>query len=229
MFRKTSLLAVLTYLMCSSASADDVQFLTDYSKLVDGGDSGFTKVYIAPGGQDRIGHIVSVMVDQPEFFIDPKSKYKGIKPSDAVAVGEELRAAMIDGIAQSVEITGEPGANTALISWAVTNIRLEKKKRGVLAYTPVGAVAYGVKTQLSDVVDKTRAFDVTFEAEASDVQTGEVLFAMVFDLTEAGIEAEWGDALTLANGLGKRIGCRISNARLAADERADCMAIPVAD
>lgn len=229
MFRKTSVLAVLTFLMCSSVNAGDVQFLTDYSKLADGGDSGFTKMYIAPGGVDRIAHIASVMVDQPEFFIDPESKYKGIKPGDALAVGEELRAAMIEGIGQSLEITEEPGADTALISWAVTNLRLEKKRRGVLGYTPVGAVAYGVKKQLSDVVDKTRAFDVTFEVEASDVDTGEVIFAMVFDMTEAGIEAEWDDALTLANGLGKRIGCRINNSRLAVADRVDCMAIPVAD
>ena len=169
------------------------------------------------------------MVDQPEFFIGPASKYKGIKPSDAVVIGEELRAALIKGVGQSVTVTEEATAGTGLISWAVTNIRLNKAKRGVLGYTPVGAVAYGVKKQLSDVIDKTRAFDVTFEVEGSDAATGDVLFAMVIDLTEAGVEAEWGDALTLSEGLGKRIGCRINNTSLAVEERADCFAIPVSE
>jgi hypothetical protein len=48
------------------------------------------------------------------------------------------------------------------MSWAVSNIRLNKAKRGLLTYTPVGAVAYGAKTLASDVIDKTRAFDLVF-------------------------------------------------------------------
>ena len=168
-----------------------------------------------------------VMIYFPEFFIDPNSKYKGIKPGDAVVVGTELRNAMIRGIEGSLSVVDEPGEGVELISWAVTNVRVEKKKRGVLGYTPVGAVAYGVKKQLSDVVDKTRAFDVVFELEATDLESGEVLFAMVLDLEEAGIKAEWGNALALAEGLGRRIGCQVNNTKLPDNERAECKAIPI--
>jgi hypothetical protein len=216
-------------LASTSLSAADEGFLTDYSKLSDGGKSGFTRVYIAPGAVDTIGRFDSAMVDSPEFVIDPKSKYKGLKPADAVIVGEDLRAALIEGIGQSIDVVDEPGENTALISWAVSNIRLNKAKRGVLGYTPVGAVAYGAKKALSDVVDNTRAFDVTFEVEGTDANTGEILFAMVFDLSEEGVEAEWGDAIALSSGLGKRIGCRINNTGLPVEKRADCFAIPVSE
>ena len=156
-------LMAATCLVSTGLSAADDGFLSDYSKLSDGGQSGFTRVYIAPNAVDVMGRFDSVMVDFPEFFIDPSSKYKGLKPNDAVIVGQDLRAAVIEGIGQSVKVVDEPGENTGLISWAISNIRLNKAKRGVLGYTPVGAVAYGAKKALSDVVDKTRAFDVTFE------------------------------------------------------------------
>lgn len=227
MYRKFLTTAAVLCMFSTGLHAENVDFLSDYSKLTEGGNTGFTRVYIAPGALDSLRGLNSVLVDQPEFFIDPKSKYKGMKPADAEVVGEELRAAMIRGIGESVNVVNEPAEGSGLITWAVTNIRLNKARRGVLGYTPVGAVAYGVKKQLSDVVDKTRAFDVTFEIEAIDAETGEVLFAMVFDMAEAGVEAEWGDALVLTEGVGKRISCRMTNTRLAASEQVDCQSIPI--
>ena len=224
---KIAALMASCVLVAPSLQAENVDFLSDYSKLTDGAGTGFTKVYIAPGAFDATGRLTSVMVDQPQIFVDPDSKYKGIKPADAAAVAEALRGALIQGIGESIDVVDEPGESTGLFSWAVTNIYLKKKKRGLLGYTPVGAVAYGVKTQMTDVVDKTEAFSVTFEAEATDAATGNVLFAMVFDLSEEKVEAEWGDALALAEGLGRRIGCRMNNAALAESQRADCMEIPI--
>lgn len=229
MYRKVITTAAVLCLCSTGLHAENVNFLTDYSKLTAGGDTGFTKAYLAPGAQDAIARFGTVMVDSPEFFIDPASKYKGIKSSDAGVVGAELRAALIAGIGTSTTVVADPGEGTALISWAVTNIRLNKKKRGLLGYTPVGAVAYGAKKAMSDIVDKTQAFDVVFELEGTDSNTGEVLFAMVFDLDAEGVEAEWGNAITLSNALGQRIGCRLNNTGLSVEKRADCLAIPVHD
>jgi hypothetical protein len=144
-------------------------------------------------------------------------------------VAESLRASMIEGVETRITVSEEPGEDVGLVSWAVSNIRVNKAKRGVLSYTPVGAVAYGAKTLASDVIDKTRAFDVVLEGEVTDSVTGEVLFAMVLDVTEAGEEAQWGDALALTNRFGQRLGCRIKNARLPVEEREDCLAIPILD
>lgn len=216
-------------LVSPSLCAQDVNFLSDYSKLTDGSGTGFTKVYIAPGAFSKVGRLTSLMVDQPEIFVDPDSKYKGVKPADATAVAEMLRAALINGIGNSIEVVDEPGESSGLINWAVTNIRLNKKKRGLMGYTPVGAVAYGVKTQMTDIVDKTQAFDVVFELEGSDIETGEVYFAMVFDFKAEGVKAVWQNALELAEGIGERVGCRVKNASLAEGQRQDCMAIPLDD
>lgn len=224
---KFKIAALLTTVALASPTlnAQDVNFLSDYSKLTDGSGTGFTKVFIAPGAFGKVANLTALMVDQPEIFIDPKSKYKGIKPSDATAVAEMLRAALIEGIGTSIPVVDEPGDSTGLISWAVTNVRVNKKKRGVLGYTPVGAVAYGVKTQMTDIVDKTQAFDVVFELEGSDINTGEVYFAMVYDFKEEGVKEVWQNALELAEGLGKRVGCRVKNTGLAENQRQDCMSI----
>jgi hypothetical protein len=227
--RKLIISVVTGCLACSSVAAQDSGFLTDYSKLSPGGDSGFTRVHIAPGAIDRVGRFDHVMIDQPSLVLSPDSKYKGVKPSDIASVAESLRASMIEGVETRITVSEEPGEDVGLVSWAVSNIRVNKAKRGVLSYTPVGAVAYGAKTLASDVIDKTRAFDVVLEGEVTDSVTGEVLFAMVLDVTEAGEEAQWGDALALTNRFGQRLGCRIKNARLPVEEREDCLAIPILD
>lgn len=217
----------LVFLIASSALAEDSGFLTDYSKLAPGGEYGFTRVYSAPGAADAIARFGQVMIDQPTFVISPDSKYKGVKPSDITSVGEALRAAVIEGVESRFKVVDEAGDGAILMSWAVSNIRLDKARRGLLTYTPVGAVAYGAKTLASDVIDKTRAFDLVFEVELTDAQTDEVLFALVYAPTSAGEEAKWGDVQALATGVGQRLGCRLMNARLPEQDRENCLDIPI--
>jgi hypothetical protein len=219
--------AALVFLIASSARAEDSGFLTDYSKLAPGGDYGFTRAYSAPGAADAIARFGQVMIDQPSFVISPDSKYRGVKPSDINSVGEALRTAVIEGVESRFKVVDKAGDGAIVMSWAVSNIRLNKAKRGLLTYTPVGAVAYGAKTLASDVIDKTRAFDLVFEVELTDALTDEVLFALVYAPTEVGEEAKWGDVQLLATGLGQRLGCRLMNARLPKQDRENCLAIPV--
>jgi len=225
--RTQTITAIFSLFAVSLAWAEDSGFLSDYSILTPDDEYGFTRAYIAPGALERIAQFNQVMIDQPSIIISADSKYRGAKPNDVLEVSEMLRTAMSEGVSESFSVVTEPGEGAALISWAVSNIYLKKAKRGVLGYTPVGAVAFGAKNMVSDVVDKTRAYDVIFEVEATNSLTGEVFFAMVYEMSDKQKETEWGDALALANGIGKRIGCRLSNSRLAVDDRADCLAIPV--
>ena len=219
--------AVAALLSAPALYAQDSGFLTSYDNLTAGDTFGFTRVYIAPGSIDSIAAYNQIMVDQPEIMIAADSKYRGAKPQDMIEVSETLRAALIDGIGGRFPVVNAPGEGAALMSWAVSNIYLKKAKRGLLGYTPVGAVAYGAKTLASDVVDNTRAYDVVFEFEATDSVSGAVLFAGVINLGAAGDEVEFDSALALANGIGKRIGCRLNNSRIAAGDREDCLAIPL--
>jgi hypothetical protein len=134
---------------------------------------------------------------------------------------------MAEGVSQSFPVVSEPGDGAALMSWAVSNVYLKKAKRGLLSFTPVGAVAYGAKKLASDAIDNSRAYDVVFEVEGTDSTTGEVFFAMTINMAEAGDEVEFESGLMLANGMGRRIGCRLNNSRLAVDQREDCLAIPI--
>jgi hypothetical protein len=222
--------ALVVSLLCApTAQAQDSGFLTSYDNLTSDNSFGFSRWFIATGAFDKLAAYNQIMIDQPEIIIAADSKYKGAKPQDLLDVSETLRAVMIDGIGGRFPVVNAPGEGAALMSWAVSNIYLKKRKRGVLGYTPVGAVAYGARNLASAAVDKARAYDVVFEFEATDSTTGEVLFAGVIDLGAAGNEVEFETALTLANGIGKRIGCRLNNARIAVADREDCVAIPLED
>ena len=105
----------------------------------------------------------------------------------------------------------------------------------MLSYTPVGLVAHGVKSGISDFVDKNSLVEMTMEVEILDSQSKEVLLSMIvqrgqrkdkaLDIDED--PASWGELMSLATGLGKRMGRRLNNARVAENERADCLAIPI--
>lgn len=225
--KKHIALSLLACTLPVSLAAQDSGFLSDYSKLEVSPNSGFTRIYIRPGTLDDLARINKLMIDQPSIIISDDSKYKGFKPSDVVLVAEELRAAVVDGVQGQYPVVEQPGDGVAYARWAVSNVRVDKAKRGVLSFTPVGAVAYGAKKAMSDVVDKTRAFDVVLEMEVSDSVSDEVFFAATLDVTETGEEAHWSDALAIANALGQRLACRLNNSRLAANERQDCQAIKV--
>ncbi len=223
--RKLALLAALV--AASATQAQDTGFLTSYDNLSPNEELGFKQVYIAPGASESIARFNQVMIDQPEVIIAADSKYRGAKPQDTLAVAETLRAGMVQGIGDRFPVVNAPGDGAALMSWAVSNVYLKKRKRGLLNYTPVGAVAYGARQMASDVVDKTRAYDVVLEFEMTDSVTGEVLFAAIVDLSEAGEQVEFDSLLSLAYGFGQRLGCRLNNARVAEADREDCAAIPI--
>ena len=222
--RKLLTIAAISLVVSSSLWAENSGFLTDYS-LLKPGTLAFDQEYIAPGALERIAEFDRVMIDEPSFFISEDSKYKGVKPSDIAEVAAMMRGAMVDGVSGRFPVVDAPRAGAVLISWAVGNIRLKKAKRGLLGYTPIGAVAYGAKQLASDVVDKTRAYDVVFEFEATDSSTGEILFAFVFEMSEEDEVVEFEEALAFAFGLGQRMGCRLHNARVSEAEKEDCLQI----
>lgn len=223
------ILVVSLLVLCLPASlaAQDSGFLSDYSKLEVKPSTGFTRTYISPGAENEIVRITKLMIDQPSFIISEDSKYKAIKPSDILFVAEKLREAVIDGVQGHYPVVEQPGEGVALVRWAITNVRVDKARRGVLSYTPVGLVAYGAKTAMSDIVNKTRAFDIVFEIEVSDSVNDEVLFAATLDMSASGKEVKWGDAVAVSNAIGQRLACRMNNSRLEENDRQDCLTIKV--
>ncbi len=86
-----SLTFFLTITAFGSALAQDFQssgFLSDYSQLKQSSDEYMGHSYLVPGAEDRMANYSAVIIDQPEIFIAPNSKYKAMKPDDMKALAD---------------------------------------------------------------------------------------------------------------------------------------------
>ena len=212
----------------SAANAADEGFLSDYSKLqpVEGDEN--EKTWIIADADTRALKYTSVMIDQPEIFISPDSKYKGAKPDDLKILADELRTRFREEFEMSGEykVVDEPDTDVLYIRVAISDLMLQKKKRPVLAYIPVGAVVYGARKLAQGLTEKIDLKHAKLEAEVLDSVTNEPLSAYV--LTRRSDSALSWDELTAAfSGAGKRFACRFENARVSEKERRNCQSIPL--
>ena len=79
----TSLVFFLVIAASGSVLAQDIgssDFLSDYSQLKQSSDAHMDYTYLAEGAPDKMANYSAVMIDQPEIFVAPNSRYKGITP-----------------------------------------------------------------------------------------------------------------------------------------------------
>jgi len=221
-------LAFLTITALATAPARDIQssgFLTDYSKLQrnDPGQTAYS--YLAPDAPDRMSHYSAVLIDQPEIFISPDSKYKGMKPDDMKQLADAFRNAMVRELVDSYMIVDQPGPNVLYLRFAFTNLQLKKQKRRLLSYTPIGLVTHAVKSGMSDITKKIDLKGITIEMELID-STTEEQFAAIIE-TRADTEEEptsWEEVESLLVVYAQRFRCRLDNAHRPEEDRVDCLA-----
>ena len=220
-----------TSMAYSADEAEFTGFLSGYERLEVVPGEGVSYTYIAPEAFARGNTYVGLMIDQPEIFISEDSKYKGIKPADMTLIAETLRDAMAAELGGLYEIVDEPGENVLLLRIALGNVDLKKTKRKLLAYTPAGAVVHaGVNLQKS-VMGKTQLRGAVVEIEFIDTQSGEVM-GQIIDVRarsqepggaeDARPELNWDLIVKVFHTYGKRIACRVGNARLPEEERDPC-------
>lgn len=232
-FRGTALvLSAMALLGTGIVTADSPwagqQFLSDYSKLQEvPGKQGKEYYYVAPGVGERMMKYRSVLLDQPEIFISDKSPYKGAKPEDLAAIAAALRStAAAELTSRGYVIAEKPAADALYVRIAVTDLQIEKKKRGLLSYTPVGLVVNAGMKALQDFMDKNDILDMSVQAEVQDSLSGEVLGAAVSKRGKSTGEkkAISFDALTaVMTDYGARLACRIDNGYVPVAERIDCL------
>ena len=160
------------------AQDKDSSFLSDYSKLQKAKDNPFDEIYASPEALKSAAKYDSVMVDQPELFLHPDSKYKGLKPDDMKALADSLRERVTAELKTGYKIVDKPGANVLYVRLAVGDLLLQKKKRPILAYIPVGAVVYGVKKLASEATSKIDLKNMKVEGEVLDSVSLEQLGAV---------------------------------------------------
>ncbi len=221
-------LALLTFTAFVTELAQDIQssdFLSDYSKLQRNFAGQMEYSYLAPDAPDRMANYSALMIDQPEIFVSPDSQSKGMKPDDMKQLADAFRNAMVQELAETYTIVDQPGPNVLYLRFAFSNLQVKKQRRRLLSYTPIGLVAHAVKSGVTDITSKIDLKGITIEMELLDSTTEEQFAALIE--TRADTEEEptsWEEVEALIEGYAQRGRCRLDNARILEEDRADCLA-----
>jgi len=120
-----------------------------------------------------------VLIDPIEIFVAADSEYKGIEADEAKVIADDLRQTLIKELEPEFPVVDEPGEGVLGIRLAITNVYIQKKKRGLLGYTPIGFVV----TSIGNMAGlRTELGKATIEAELLDGGTNEQLFALIYPL-----------------------------------------------
>jgi Protein of unknown function (DUF3313) len=142
--RHTVMLAACTLTLAGRAAIAGSGFLTDYSRLERvTSPTGTDLLYTAPDAAKRMADYTGVLIDWPEIHFSADSEYRGMKPQDIEALAQIMRDTLKSRIEAGghYRVVAKPAADVLYVRTALTELYLKKKKRPVLAYTPVGAVA----------------------------------------------------------------------------------------
>jgi Protein of unknown function (DUF3313) len=204
----------------------DHNFLSNYDKLVATPlpNNATDLMYTAPGVFDRIGKYTALMIDQPEILISPKSEYDGAKPADLAAIAEQVRKDLIDALkAGGYGIVESPGPNVLYLKSAITDLMLKRKKRRLLAYTPVGFVVKAGVDATRDMMEKYDIMGDAAQGQVMDSQSGEVLGEFVALRGNNGQRITFDQMNAEIKGFASRLRCRLDNTHVPADKRIDCL------
>lgn len=125
------------------AAAPASGFLEDLPPLKADAQRAAAQVYIAPGrtlrGFNRIA------LEPIEVWYAPDSKYRGVDPNELSVVVNSFREILVTRLEPTYALVADEGDGILGLRIAVTNVKAEKKKRGLLGYTPAGLVVGVVK------------------------------------------------------------------------------------
>lgn len=219
-----------------SAVAQEESFFTDPSLLAPWDQGTFTLGYVHPDALQIAERYDSVMVDQPEVLLAQDSKYNGAKGDHLKQLADVARLAMIERIEDGGwNVVDEPGPNVVYIRLAIADLYLQKKKRSILSYTPVGFVAHTTRqAMVQDLWKKIDIVELGLQIEWVDSTSGEVISAgdARRGVRKAkGRKAElvgWQDIDALFLTIGEQTRCHLDNNRLPEGEkRTDCDSLVV--
>ena len=224
----TSLVFFSVIAASGSVLAQDIgssDFLSDYTQLKQSSDAHMDYTYLAEDAPGKMAKYSAVMIDQPEIFVAANSKYKGMKPDDMKQLADAFRASMAQSLSTTYMIVDQPGPNVLYIRFAISNVQLKKHKKGLLGYTPIGLVAGAAKSALtSDFTKKIDLKGLTMEVEILDSNSAEQFAALLETRSGKKDEpASWEELEALITVYSQRVGCRLDNARVAEENRTDCL------
>lgn len=209
-------------------------FLDDYSRLQPAEVDWLDYAYSTDAFRERIAAAQAIVIPQPELFLAPDSKYKGMKPDDMKVITDSMRQLVVEAFADGYQIADSPGPNTIVVRMAFSNLYLKKKPRTpVVGWIPVAFVATSAKRALlNDFAENILLTELVWEGELTDSETGEILGQILLKLGSRRDKKEFTswDELVVALSVGAtRLRCRFDNASLPESTRRDCLEITEAD
>jgi hypothetical protein len=148
-------------------------------------------------------------IEELQFRYAAESGDIGISQSQMQRIARSARESLLQAVGTRFEVVDAPGPGVLHLRTAITDIRLEHKRRNLLSFTPVGLVKQGVEAATGhDTVLRA----ATVEAELLDSGSGERLMS-VFD-PGAGFaggestKASWKEVSRTLERLAQRLGSR---------------------
>jgi hypothetical protein len=149
-------------------------FLEDYSGLQADPDRAGAMVFRAEGAS--LGKYGKVAIAPVEIWLAPDSPYKGVSPDELKLIADQFRAQLRKALEPAYPVVESPGADVLGLRVAIANVKLTKKGRSLLNYTPVGFAVYTVKDAAGANVTLS---DAAIEAELIDSSSGKRLGILV--------------------------------------------------
>lgn len=142
-FKKASFfVASVLALSLQQASAADSQFIEEMPELTQDPDRAGAMIWQKPG-VDRAAY-TKVMLEPITLFISPDSEYQGVKAEDLKELSDSFSQVLVKTLEPEIPIVSQGGPGVMYVRAALTNVKVAKKKRGLLGYTPIGFVATSV-------------------------------------------------------------------------------------
>lgn len=194
-------------------------------------ENGVEHVYLPPNALLKLARYNSVMIDQPEIWIDANSGYRGVKPDNVKAIADLTRDALAERLtARGYGIVDQAGGDVLYARIAITDLYLKKKKRGILTYTPAGAMVKLGTDAVRDTLEKVDIIEMALQVELQDSQTEEVLAAIVVkrgarkdkEHHQKEERIDFSEFRRIIRGYGAILACRLDNARQQSQAQVDC-------
>lgn len=157
-----------------ATAAGQSGFIDDMPELKDKADVPGMKSWEKSGL--KVSDYTRFSIQPVTLFISPQSEYKGVNADDLKAISDRLHQALVNALEPDYPVVDKPGAGVMVVRIAITDLRLKKKKRGLLGYTPVGFVAGAVTSSAGDNVN---LLDAGMEWELLDGASGERIAVIV--------------------------------------------------
>ncbi|HEY9199746.1 MAG TPA: DUF3313 domain-containing protein [Gammaproteobacteria bacterium] len=163
-FNRSLLAAGVLALSLQNAFAGGSEFIEDMPELSQDPDRPGAMIWQKPD-VNRAAY-TKVMLEPITLFISPESEYKGVKAEDLKELSDSFNQVIVKTLEPDIAVVSQGGPGVMYIRAALTNVKVAKKKRGLLGYTPVGFVvtsatrsAAGGTLSLKDAVLEVETFD----------------------------------------------------------------------